>query len=614
MKTYILIFTFFAFSIFNLPIQAVTSHKDKMLRDLDIIKSTFEAKYAPFEWKKDYAGWSLDQEIDLAKAKIESSNALTVHDYQKILHTFFISTRDYHVSNEYYSTEVALLPFSVKSAHGHYYITDASNNYLKEMLALGLYRGPQLPSIGDELLTFDGKSIDNVIEQLKTDELGNPTSKTSQVLAEGVLTQRLRALGHAVPRGTVEMSFKKASGEIIQAEIEWVYAPEKITNKNLFPFGMMAAGNLMMLNMDVLESPQITDSLPAPIPDRYKTTVINPIANALLKDRSKVYESFFEKAAKNKTVSQDASNDLEAVVNPPSLERGLLTLGQKIWQDSSSSHFKAYIYLSPISQKRVGYVRISTYQPTDNINNITTFAMQLASILRYFDKNTEALVIDQVDNPGGFFLYAYAILSMLTDRPLQALKHQITITQEDVAAALTDIEEITLELQTSGNDSVMLGYPVNQEFLFSQLAYSEFIISQWEAGKTLSDNFPVHGIETIHSNPQVRYRKPIVILVDSRDFSCADVVPAILQDNARALVFGEQTAGAGGVVKRHSYPNLFGLASFSYTASIFERVNGARLENLGVTPDVPYELTEDDLLHGYRGYIQAVNAAVESEL
>nr|MBA2727035.1 hypothetical protein [Parachlamydiaceae bacterium] len=88
MKRQLFLFAFMLSA--SLGLQGVVSNKDKMLRDLDIIKSTFEVRYAPYEWKKDYAAWSLDEEIDLAKAKIESSENMTVHDYQRILHSFFI--------------------------------------------------------------------------------------------------------------------------------------------------------------------------------------------------------------------------------------------------------------------------------------------------------------------------------------------------------------------------------------------------------------------------------------------------------------------------------------------------------------------------------------------
>ena len=96
--------------------------KDKMLNDLDIIKNTFEVKYGPAEWKKEYADWSLDEQIDLAKVKVLETKNITIKDYQRILLGFFNSTRDYHVGVSFYSTEAAFLPFRIHSTEGKYYI------------------------------------------------------------------------------------------------------------------------------------------------------------------------------------------------------------------------------------------------------------------------------------------------------------------------------------------------------------------------------------------------------------------------------------------------------------------------------------------------------------
>ena len=100
--------------------------KSKMLQDLDFIKSTFETKYAPFEWKKSHFGWSLEEQINFAKIQILTFDSLTVKDYQRILHSFFISTCDYHVSSQFYSTESAVLPFSVKKVEGKYIISESN--------------------------------------------------------------------------------------------------------------------------------------------------------------------------------------------------------------------------------------------------------------------------------------------------------------------------------------------------------------------------------------------------------------------------------------------------------------------------------------------------------
>ena len=52
----------------------------------------------------------------------------------------------------------------------------------------------------------------------------------------------------------------------------------------------------------------------------------------------------------------------------------------------------------------------------------------------------------------------------------------------------------------------------------------------------------------------------------------------------------------------------------AYTSSIAEGFNGEKIENLGVCPDIPYEITRDDLVNGYEGYKEAVNIALENIL
>ncbi|MDE2293130.1 MAG: hypothetical protein KGL53_13700, partial [Elusimicrobia bacterium] len=91
------------------------------------------------------------------------------------------------------------------------------------------------------------------------------------------------------------------------------------------------------------------------------------------------------------------------------------------------------------------------------------------------------------------------------------------------------------------------------------------------------------------------------------DFSCGDFFPAILQDNKRATVFGVRTSGAGGAVKATQFPNQFGIAGLSYTWTIALRTSGQPIENKGVTPDVSYDLTAEDIANGLSGYVKAVN-------
>ena len=107
---------------------------------------------------------------------------------------------------------------------------------------------------------------------------------------------------------------------------------------------------------------------------------------------------------------------------------------------------------------------------------------------------------------------------------------------------------------------------------------------------------------------------PILLLVNELDFSCGDFFPSILQDNDRATIMGTRTAGAGGAVQGVEVPNLVGVGSMSFTTTIAERINQQPLENLGVTPDIEYQMTVEDMQNGFQGYKEAVLEAVEAIL
>lgn len=557
--------------------------KTKMLSDLDIIKNTFEVKYAPAEWKKHYAQWDLEEKISEAKAKVLAKDHITVRDYQKILSSFFNSTRDYHVSVQFHSTSVASLPFRVQGANGRYFIAWIDHRLTSLPLA-----------VGDEILKFDGKPIGDVIAELKAADLGNPDSKTDQSKAEMFLTARIGALGLEVPKGAVTITVQHAhSKKVSSYTVNWSYLPEEIKSDNVYKAARM---------QQAVQMPVAKNAKVQPLTDR-------PFFH------KKMTYAFYDtwRQALHKQYGNIKREAAEGEPDPLGAKKSFIpSLGHLTWQSRENDHFHAYMYKTP-DQKTIAYVRIPIYEGTEAMVN------EFQNLINLFEERSDALIIDQVDNPGGEVFYMYALASMLHDYPLELPTHRFTITQEDAMFAIEALEDLKKYKVSRAegdptydvSDNTISGYPVTPELIASLKRHFQFILNEWNEGKTFTKPDYLYGIKHLLPHPKAQYTKPILVLVNHMAFSCGDFFPAALQDNKRATIFGTRTAGAGGFVLEHSHPNRLSIASYRLTASLAERLDKKPIENLGVTPDIIYEITAEDLQNNFAGYAGAVQKAVQ---
>lgn len=545
--------------------------KERMKSDLDVIHHTFEVSYAPKEWKKTYANWDLDAEIQKAKEQIDQATHITVKSYQKIVRNFFNSTKDYHVGVWFYSTERSSLPFRVKGAKGRYFISYID----KERLSPSVFS----VNVGDELVSFNGRPTHDVINELLKNESRSSNEGTDRGFAEYMLTNRASQFGQTVPKGPIMIGLKSAATQkMVNYQLIWNYIPEKITNRS------MAAVDLWHNSEE--HKPLLQQKF-------FNKKMLMPMGG-LISDLK----------GEENLIKEDEQAENEFLGGRGSF---IPDLGKIWWRNDKSSLFKAYIYENN-EHRLIGYVRIPHYMGYDY--EVSEFAW----LISFFQQHSDALVIDQVNNPGGFLFFAYALASMFAEKPFYTPKHRITITQEDVAFSVSAIP--VLERISSDSDAqavlgpTFFGMEVTHQMSQFFLDYLNFVLSEWNAGRTLTNPYFLYSIDKINSHPTSLYTKPVVLVTNGLDISCGDFFPAILQDNKRATLFGARTAGGGGYVVPETFPNRFGIAGFSYTASIAERVDKNPIENLGVVPDVPYEITPEDLQNNYRGYVQALNGTV----
>jgi len=540
--------------------------KQDMYENIDAMRGFIKSKYCPVEWKKEYAGWDLNEQVEEAKKRIEAHPNLTVKESQKIIRDFFNSLKDYHVNTAFFSSEAAILPFSVKGSENRYFITYIDREAVTNK---------NFPcEIGDEIISFDGKPVHAVIQDLRK-EVGDNVPETDQSLAELFLTARLGAYAHDVPRGSVKVGVLHQQGNTQKTyKLNWKYYSELIRSPNMETKVPKAFGShLRFQNHEWLSK-------------RFSL----PIYHQLDKLNSR--------AKKKNTSDPNEMGERESFIP---------NLGNIDWQTNANNAFHAYIYINDAG-KSIGYLRIPHYMFFEEE------VEDLFDIIAKFEKETDALVFDQVNNTGGSIFFAFAVSSLLAKEPLNNYSQKIIMTQEEFVDAFLENEELK-ELYNEMDEDTYVnagGFYINRSMVKEFMEFDEFMMKEWNQGKFYTGYYPLWGFKKLPVHPVTHYTKPILMLINELDFSCGDVVPALLKDNNRVTLLGVRTAGAGGYVVGFTYPNRFGMQYMTLTGSLIQRFNGKPIENLGVQPDIQYTLTPEDLRTNYSPYIQTIKQAVNN--
>lgn len=119
------------------------------------------------------------------------------------------------------------------------------------------------------------------------------------------------------------------------------------------------------------------------------------------------------------------------------------------------------------------------------------------------------------------------------------------------------------------------------------------VASEWvEQGVIVSER-DNDGVERQHqARGRARLSKiPTVVLVNEGSASAAEIVAGALQDYKKATLVGKTTFGKGSVQK---YEILDDGSAFKLTVAEWFTPNGRAINEVGVTPDIEVDLTEDD--------------------
>jgi hypothetical protein len=235
-----------------------------------------------------------------------------------------------------------------------------------------------------------------------------------------------------------------------------------------------------------------------------------------------------------------------------------------------------------------GHVRIFTF----NVQNPDEFVQEFVRLIELLPQ--EGLIIDVRGNGGGHIYASEFTLQTLSPReitpePVQFINSMLNL---KICRKFRDNPELDLGPWVDSMDQAL------------------------DTSEVFSSAFPITPQDEANAIGQ-RYHGPVVLITDARCYSATDIFAAGFQDHEIGPVLGvDDNTGAGGAnVWTHSLLKLLADIEPADTDSPYKdlpreaemrvsirrtlrvgRRSGTPVEDLGVIPDVRYDLTRDDLL------------------
>jgi C-terminal processing protease CtpA/Prc len=314
-------------------------------------------------------------------------------------------------------------------------------------------------------------------------------------------------------------------------------------------------------------------------------------------------------------------------------------LGPEKWRSDPAGEVPAYVFEAPGGP--FGYLRIYSYAlPPDR---------QLAAIEQmdriadaFLAHDVRAVVVDQLGNGGGNFLFGFALLARFIERPMVPPLQQYRLLEGGHVVGIGPARAIGALVDTLGGvqtDAGAAAFLAGHPLFVKGLSFAPRTV---DTIRTTEDYFRFFlgkppGLTELHfqivrqvSGRGPTFSGPLLLLIDELNLSAAEYVAATLVDNRRAVAFGAPTSGAGGDQRWIGPDRLcppghrladelyaecmpqeigpivqaLGVSGLAYTITLGRRVFadgslGEVIENRGVAPQVEYRITADDLRSGF---------------
>ena len=571
-----------------------TLTQNQRISDLTQLASQYAKNYGPYEWKRDVQGFDLLRLTPWLQ-RIRHSDDL---DFQEALIEYVASLNDAHDYIAFPTTFSASLPMSVDIYDGKVLI-DGINRTLLPLA--------QFPfGIGDELVSMDGLPVQDIIQSFRKYAISANQRSTDRIAAARLVNRSQQIMPHLPELGpAANVSIRlAATGVASSYTIPWVKNGIPILSQGPLPSPVRGNGRIFLstdgqdINAALAAGPaaattafQVADAGPADDTLPAYMNAIRPLLNA------SVSTSYY-------TVLGFGSR-----FPIYALPAGFVDLNAACATCINRPGEPVFYYLGTFmttGNVRVGFLRIPSMSPPSSAIALA----QLDRAMAYFTANTDALVVDVMRNPGGLVSFVEAVSQRLIPYQFNALGFEIRATAAWLFSFASQLNA------ARANPSTPAEVLANLEANFNE------VMEAFGENRGRSAPVSLNSTGSLQLQPVAgAYAKPILMLTDEFSASGGDALPAILQSNKRATLFGWRTMGAGGSVVGYSGP-AFTESFFRITVSLMNRGHivttpdfppAPYIENIGVRPDIQFDyMTRTNLMTAGAPFVQAFIQAVEN--
>jgi hypothetical protein len=511
------------------------------------LHSLFWTKYAPIKWKQKRYGWDPDIAFEQCMNRLNEIKTWDIDTLKPIFSSFIYSCQDVHTALLYDDSRMAYIPVEADYVEGRFIITESS-----------LYN--VLP--GDEVLSING---DTPLSHIKKAFYGS--DQIEEARPYFLLDHTFHRMGMfmATPKKGEHLTLSILhQGQIKKVKLDW-HITRYHTPSNLEAYQQRPSD----LDLRSISLKSHLSKIDLPL----RCMPLNPQQRQQLK-------AAYHQALFNEKLAEHSFDNSK--------------LDWHLFKEEGID---------------VAYMKL------DSFNEIDFTQVDIA--LKMLEKKSDCMVLDLRKNPGGIDLCMYALAMRMTCKPLLNLMYSCILDVGLVEMHRGWLEEYDDLLDSAYCDHEMEGFmeeyglPWSLELIRSLRQESLQFIEEWEQGYTCTRFSPMRGIRFIEPHPSIRYSKPLYILIDERCASCADIFPALMKDNARAILLGRTTSGAGGTVEHFPIINAIGISEIDMTTSLVLRNNLKIIEDNGVSPDFEHKKTVQSTLDEREEKMKAIRFAAE---